>query len=341
MPASFDRDPSTPVLGRVLITGAAGFVGAAVARALREAGTDVVGIDRHADAALGIACGDTTAPGGWQHLAEGCDAIIHTAAVVSNAVDLDEQWRVNVLGTRCVFAVAAETQIRRVVHLSSVRAFSDTAFPSGVDERHPVRPDGNPYVDTKIASEHVALQAHAAGEVEAVVLRPADIYGPGSQPWVIKPLELIRKHQFLLPAMGRGIHSPVYIDDLVWGVLLAATVPEAAGQVFTIGGPRSVTTAEYFGHLCRLAGQRRPIVVPTSVAVALASATDGVRRIAGVRNEVNAVSVRYLTRTGTYSMEKARVLLGYEPVVDLAEGMERTERWLRAEGLIPSATREN
>jgi nucleoside-diphosphate-sugar epimerase len=197
-----------------------------------------------------------------------------------------------------------------------------------------VRTDGNPYVDTKIASENVLLQAHAAGLVEAVVIRPGDVYGPGSMPWVLKPLALIRSRQFLLPAMGRGVFSPLYVDDLVVGLLLAVRRPEAAGQVFTLTGPAAVPCAEYFGHLFRISGHRGPICVPTPVAVALAGAADRANRILRRRNEVNPTSVRYLARRGTYSSAKARRMLGYDPKVDLDEGMRRTETWLRGEGLV-------
>lgn len=319
---------------RVLVTGGAGFIGRAIIERLRADGDDAAGVDLVADPAAGVVAGDTTEPSAWRGALDGCDAVIHTAAVVSNAVDLDEQWRVNVLGTRRVIEAARDAGVRRVVHLSSIRAFSDIAFPDGVTEDHPVRPDGNPYVDTKIASEHVALQAHAAGEIEATIIRPGDVYGPGSVPWVLKPLDAIRSGQFLLPARGAGIHSPVYVDDLVAGVVLALRSPAAAGQVFTIAGPRGVRSDEYFGHLYRMLGRRGPIGIPTAPAVALAAVADRVNRLRGARSEVNAISMRYLARGGTYSIEKARRVLGYEPAVDLDEGMRRTEAWLRETGRI-------
>lgn len=328
-------DPSAvPTVRRVLITGALGFIGRTVADRLRADGVEVVGVDRAADPGRGVVEGDTTDPAGWAAQLDGCDAVLHTAAVVSNAVGVDEQWRVNVLGTRRVVAAARDAGVRRVVHLSSIRAFSDVGFPDGVTEDHPVRPDGNPYVDTKIASEQVVLQAHAAGEVEAVVVRPGDVYGPASRPWVLLPLEAIRARQFVLPAMGRGIHSPVYVDDLVEGLVLATTHPAAAGQVFTIAGPRGVRCDEYFGHLYRMLGRRGPLGLPTAVAIAAAAGADRAHRLRGHRTEVNAISMRYFTRTGTYSIEKARRMLGYDPKVDLDEGMARTEEWLRAEGLL-------
>jgi nucleoside-diphosphate-sugar epimerase len=329
---------------RVFVTGAGGFIGSALLEALRSNGIEAAGVDRvppPGDEA--VVPGDTTDPGGWQHALEGADVVVHAAAVVSNAVGLDEQWQVNVLGTRRVVEAAAAAGVRRFVHLSSIRAFSDNGFPPGVTEDHPVRPDGNPYVDTKIASEHVVLAAHATGEVEAVVVRPGDVYGPGSQPWVVKPLALHRTGQLLLPARGRGVFSPVHVDDLVRGLVLAATRPAAAGQVLTLVGPRPVTTAEYFGALTRAAGRRAPMSAPTPVAVALAALVDGANRAVGRRTEVSAGTVRYLARTGSYSGEKARRLLGYEPRVDLDEGMRGVAAWLREQGLsrgpAPSAGR--
>lgn len=319
---------------RAFVTGAGGFIGRAVAERLRAAGAEVAGVDFAADPERGVVAGDVAEPGPWQAAAAGADVVVHTAAIVSNAYDVDESWRVNVLGTRRVLDAAAAAGARRFVHISSVRAFSDLGFPDGVDERHPVRPDGNPYVDTKIASEQVALQAHAAGEIECVVVRPGDVYGPGSRPWTILPLEIIRSNRFLLPAMGRGVFSPVYVDDLVDGLVLAAEHPAAAGQVITLGPPHGVPAREFFGHYHRMLGKRGPLCLPTPLAVAAARAAGAAERLRGRRTEVNAASMRYLARPGGYSIGKARRLLGYEPQVDLDEGMRRTEAWLREQRLL-------
>lgn len=316
---------------KVFVTGAAGFIGAALVRACRDAGMTAGGVDLVVPPGdPDLVVGDTLEPAGWQHALAGTDVLVHTAAVVSNAVDLDRQWQVNVLGTRRVLQAAAAAGVRRFVQVSSVRAFSDVGFPDAVTEDHPVRPDGNPYVDTKIAGEQVVLQAHAAGEVEAVVIRPADVYGPGSQPWVVKPLDLMASGQFMLPAMGRGVFSPVHLDDLVRGLLLAVTHPAAAGQVFTLTGPRPVTTRQYFGALADAAGRHRPLVLlPTPVCVGLAAVADRANRALRRRNEVNPQTVRYLTRRGSYSGEKAGRLLGYRPEIDLDAGMATVRDWLR------------
>ncbi len=107
---------------------------------------------------------------------------------------------------------AAKAGAERFVHLSSVVAFGFD-YPEGVDEGHPLRTNGAPYVDTKVASEQVVLQAHAAGEVDCTIIRPGDVYGPGSYFWTVTPVREIAAHRAILPAMGRGEVSPVFVDD--------------------------------------------------------------------------------------------------------------------------------
>jgi nucleoside-diphosphate-sugar epimerase len=322
------------VVERVLITGGAGFIGRSLTERLRAEGVEVVGLDMQTDKGEGIVAGDITEPGSWQSAAENCDTVIHTAAAVTNTASDDYGWRVNVLGTKHVIDAAAAAGARRVVHLSSVRAFSDTGFPDGVTEEHPVRPDSSVYVNTKIASEQVALQAHAEGRVETTVIRPGDVYGPGSRPWTVLIVEAIKKNQFLLPAMGKGIFSPVYIDNLTAGVALAAAKPEGAGQVFTITDGVGVTNREFFGHYFRMLGRKGPRCVPTAAAMALVAVPEAAAAISGTPTEIRRESMRFFTRTGTYSIEKARRLLGYEPTVGLDEGMQKTESWLRSQGLL-------
>jgi len=322
---------------KVLISGAAGFIGRALSERLQADGVEVVGLDMQTDKGRGIVAGDITEAGGWDAAAEGCDTVIHTAAAVTNAASADFGWRVNVLGTKNVIDAAVAAGAERFVHFSSVRAFSDVNFPAlpgGVTEEHPVRPDASVYVTTKIASEQVALQAHAAGRIETTVVRPGDVYGPGSRPWTVLIVEAIRSNQFLLPAMGNGIFSPAYVDNLVDGVCLAAAKKEAAGQVFTISDGVGVTTKEFFGHYFRMLGKKGPRVLPTPAATALAAVPEGIAAISGNSTEIRRESIRYLARKGTYSIDKARALLGYEPAVDVAEGMRRTEDWLRGQGLL-------
>ena len=314
------------------ITGARGFVGRHLAERWRAEGSEVRGVDLAADPGSGVVAGDVTGPGPWEEHAAGCDVVVHTAAIVSNFGSRGDFWRANVVATRRAIDAAVRAGAHRFVHFSSVRAFGDRGFPDGVDESHPVRPDGNLYVDTKIASEQVVLQAHAAGEIECVVVRPGDIYGPGSRPWTVAPVEALRRGPVLLPA--RGLVSPVYVDNLLDGVAQAAAREKAAGRVFTITDGAGVPAREFFGHYSRMLGKGAPPTAPTPVVVAFAEVIGRLERLRGRQSELGAAAILYLTRTGTYSIERARRELGYEPRIDLAEGMRRTEVWLRAEGFL-------
>ena len=318
----------------VFITGAAGFMGRAVSARLRAEGWTVRGVDQVADNSAGIVAGDIGTAGPWQDHMQGADLVVHTAAIVSNAATFDEGWRVNVGGTRNVIDAARDAQVARLLHVSSTAVYSHHR-PASVTELDPVRPSGEVYGETKIAAEQTVWQAHAAGEITATVVRPSDVYGPGSRPWTILPVKMIAAGQVVLPARGHGTFNPIYIEDLVDGLVLAAQHEAAAGQVFNLAGARSCETREFFGHYCQMLGVDGPRVAPTAVAVALARVVGTTLRAIGRPSEANAATMHMLASTGGVSIEKAEKLLGWRPQIDLAEGMARTETWLRSEGLIP------
>ncbi len=328
--------------GTVFVTGAAGFIGGTLCRRYLGAGWTVRGVDRlppGGDAAgsgagpggIELVAGDVTGAGPWQEAMEGADLVIHTAALVSNTAGLDEGWRVNVGGTRRVVETAVTAGVGRLLHFSSAAVYGHHRD-GRVDEHTPVRPSGAVYGDTKIATEQVVLQAHAAGEIAVTVVRPTDVYGPGSRPWTILPVQMLRAGQVLLPAHGRGSFVPIYVDDLIDGVVRAAAAPEGSGQVFNLSGGRAVETQEFLGHYCRMLGIGPPRTASTPVAVAVAEVMGRALRLAGRPSEANAATMRMLAATGDVSIDKARRVLGWEPAVDLDEGMRRTEDWLRENG---------
>jgi nucleoside-diphosphate-sugar epimerase len=317
---------------RVFVTGASGFIGRALHERYAADGHDVTGCDLAPDTQRGVVAGDVSEPGAWQDHAAGCELVIHTAATVSFRLERPEEiWRANVLGTANAIAAAERGGAQRFVHFSSVTVYG-FEFPDRVDERYPVHNAYVPYPDTKIASEQVVLQAHLDGRVACTVVRPSDVYGPRSRVWALIPAELIRARRLLLPGGGRGIHSPVYIDNLVDGVVLAAASPDAVGQVFTLSDGVGVPYREFFAPYAELVG-RRLLTVPTSVAIAAAAVIQRAARLTPGDNDINPASVRYLLRKATYSNDKARHVLGWEPNVGLEEGLERTVGWLREQRL--------
>src|SRR3954454_12715353 len=218
---------------KVFISGALGFIGSVLAERYRSDGAEVRGVDVRAEPALGVVAGDIAEEGAWQEHARGCDLVVNTAAYVGFGGELDQVWRVNVLGARRMIDAAARGGADRFVQFSSVTTFG-FEYPDAVDETYPVRLTGNPYPDSKIASEQVTLQAHVAGDVQATIVRPGDVYGPRSRGWTTLPVRMIKSGQMILPDGGHGQIGIVYVDNLVDGVMLAADSEAAVGEIFTI-----------------------------------------------------------------------------------------------------------
>ncbi|MEM1055514.1 MAG: NAD(P)-dependent oxidoreductase [Bacteroidota bacterium] len=317
---------------RIVVTGSSGFLGGAVARAFAEDGHEVVGLDVRPGppgAPWRTVLADLTEAGSWSREVSGADVVIHAAARVGDRGTLAQFRRQNVTATREVVRASAEAG--RLVHVSSI-VVHGSRFPSPCPEDHPPQPTGAPYTDTKIIAEHAVLRAHASGEVRAVVVRPGDVYGPGSEPWTARPVRMMQAGQFVL--VRGGVLSPVFVDDLVRGLVLAATVPEAEGDVFHLAGGVGVPAAEYFGHYATMLGVRLRSI-PQPIARGLAAAMEGAFGLARREPPFSRTTLEYVTHPGTYAITRAAEVLDWCPEVDLPEGMRQSELWLRSEGLLP------
>jgi nucleoside-diphosphate-sugar epimerase len=155
-----------------------------------------------------------------------------------------------------------------------------------------------------------------------IVIRPGDVYGPGSVPWVDRPIAMMKKGLFLLPGRGQGIMNHVHVDNLVDGIFRAID-QKAWGETFNLADGRRTTNLEYFSRLAEVAGLAPPRVIPAGLFRAIGAANRAVTRAGLKLVELDVDTVKYLERPGVYSIEKARTKLGFEPKIDLDEGMRR------------------
>ncbi|MDP9384834.1 MAG: NAD-dependent epimerase/dehydratase family protein, partial [Actinomycetota bacterium] len=257
----------------------------------------------------------------------GCDRVVHTAAIVSDWGPMADFVRVNVEGTRNVLDAAAAAGAARVVCLASVAVWG-YRFEGEMPEDAPPRPCGMPYIDTKGAAEVLAL---ARG---ATVVRPGDVYGPGSVPWTIRPLEAMRSGAFRLPGRGDGLMTPVYVDDLVDAIVRALFHPAAAGRAYTVWDGEAVSARDFFSHHARMLGRDAPPSLPRPLVAGAALTLEAVARVRRRPPSVSRAALTYISRRGTYPNTRAREELGWQPEVGLAEGMRRTEAWARGAGLL-------
>ena len=323
-------DPQIP--NRVMITGANGFIGNSLMRHYQQQGIEVVGVDLHGDGETVIQ-GVIAQPDSIAHLLDQCDVIVHTAALVSNALGDADMWRVNVQATANLIAAAEKHKVRRFVQISSIVAYGNAAA-GELTEDHPVHADGGSYVLTKLASEHTVLAAQARGSIEVVIVRPGDVYGPGSRPWLILPLEAIHKGQFMLPEKGLGFFRPIYIDDLIRGIALAVSSPEASGEIFNLSCQGYITSQEFFSHHYSWLNKRGPMLVSTRVALIAAAVATKIANLTGTVNEASTATVAQLSTKSWFSIAKAQRILGWTPEVSFEEGMQRSKQWAADQGLL-------
>lgn len=307
------------------VTGAAGFIGAAVCRRLVAEGHDVIGIDVDPGAAARVTAtgaqfrrADVADRGAVRGALDGAELVVHTAALLPGNTTMSEAVRVNVGGTENVCVAARDQGADRVVHLSSVAAWGYD-FQSDITEDEPLAThSSHPYIATKAASELVARK------YRATVVKPGDVYGPGSHPWAVLPFEMIRGRRLALPMRGRGILTLVYVDDLVDCVYRALTTPAAEAGAFTAWDGRPVSAKEFFDHYARMLGRSGVPTAPTALLRPVMRLTPG----------VDPDDLQFLMRRAVYPNARARQVLGWKPRMTLEEGMARTEEWFRKEGLL-------
>ena len=319
---------------RAAVTGAGGFIGGAVCRRLLDEGAAVTAIDLRPDALAEVASAgadpapaDITDPAAIEAALAGAELLVHCAAIVSDAGSMADHIRVNVGGTATVLGAAAAAGVERTVHVSSVVVYGFDN-PGEQDESAHLHNCGVPYIDTKSASDRVARRCGA------VVIRPGDVYGPGSVPWTRRLFEMAKAGRIAVPGEGDGQMLAVYIDDLADAIVLGLR-RGTPGEAYTAwNDAEPVTFAEFFDRVGAIAGTRARRV-PAPVLRLAGMAGELAARITGGPPELTRHSVVLIDRAGTVSARRARTELGWEPRVGLDEGMRRAEEWLRAEGLAP------
>jgi nucleoside-diphosphate-sugar epimerase len=336
---------------RILVTGAAGWLGFRLVRALVEGlpdleefrepdrnlrvrvlilpGEDPGPLQRLSDR-LEIVTGDLRKPEDCARLCEGSRGavLIHAAGLIHprRVADL---YAVNVGGTENLLRAAASAGVRRVVVVSSNSAcgcnpHSDHLF----DEYSPYHPYMN-YGRSKMQME-LAVKAHQkAGDIETVIIRAPWFYGPNQPPRQTLFFAMIRDGKAPVVGGGERLRSMAYVDNLSQGLLLAARTGSANGQVYWIADRRPYTMNEVidtierlmegeFGQICTHRRLRLP-----GLASEVAELADFTLQGLGLYNpKIHVLSE--MNKTIACSVARAERELGYRPAIELEEGMRRS-----------------
>ncbi len=313
----------------VVVTGASGFLGRAVATALVADGHDVRTLQRRPSDVAGAAdlLGSVTDAALVARAVDGADAVIHLAAKVSLAGDPREFRAVNVEGTRTMLDAAQQAGVPRFVHISSPSVAHAGAALAGVgaESASPAHARGE-YARTKAEAELIALTRDAE-DFRVVAVRPHIVWGPGDPQLVERVIDRARRGRLPLLGGGTALIDTTYVDNAADAILAAMHRTEeahGAAYVVTNGEPRPV--GDLIASMCLSAGVQPPRwSVPAGAARAAGAAIERVWAIAPGSDEppMTRFLAEQLSTAHWFDQRETRRALAWAPAVSLDEGFRR------------------
>jgi dihydroflavonol-4-reductase len=327
---------------KVFVTGGTGFIGGEVVRQLRDRGDEVVCLVRNpakATELTKLGCrlvdGDLGDERAIRTGMEGCDAVIHAAAVYEVGIPASERpamREANVGGTERVLGAALELKVPKVVYVSTVGVFGNT-HGRIVDEsyEHPAESFTSAYEETKWEAHQVAKRLIGEG-LPCVIVQPGGVYGPGDTSSVGQLLDQFLSGRMpLMPFPELGI-CLTHVEDIAAGILLARDRGRA-GETYVISGP-ATTMREAIGVVADVTGRKPPRgAIPTPLMKAMIPIGPLVGKVMGQPPNLRELISSADGVTFWASYEKAQRELGYEPR-GLEEGLRAM---LAAQGRISAA----
>jgi nucleoside-diphosphate-sugar epimerase len=326
-----------------LVTGATGFLGAALTRRLLADGVRVRVLARSAMKARPLAdhggevvVGDITNATAVAAALDGVRVVYHLAGrLLEPGVRATEYYRTHVEGTKVLLACCRrQSSLERFVHCSTTGVVGVTGD-RPADETAPLRPT-NVYEATKAEAE-IAVRNTWRDGFPAVIARPGLVYGPGD-------LHLLAFFRAVLGRQFRPIGRkavwlhPIYIDDLTDGMVRCGGSAEAVGQCFNLAGRRPVPLVDMAAAIARAGGTRVPPGhIPLAAARAVAVLGDRLPPMLKRSAPLTSSRLDFLTHSRAYDVTKARRLLAFTATTDLPTGAARSLAWYREAGYLRAA----
>lgn len=333
---------------RILITGGTGFIGSRLALELLGRGHEVLVLGRpgaaptaekeNADelrsAGGGVRAIDVNDVEGLAEAVRDREIVYHFAAVQHEMNVPDSAFRrVNVEGVRSLVEACIEAGVRRFVHGSTIGVHGDGST-EPIAEDSPLEPT-NVYDVTKKEGEAAARSL--SERIEIVILRIGETYGPGDRR-LLKLFRGIQRGRFFLIGSGKNLHQPIYVDDLVDGLVLAAEHERAPGQTMLMAGPEAITTRRMAETVAQALGTR--LVrwrAPMSVFLAIAFVLETALRPLGIQPPLHRRRMNFFRLNLVFRMDHAKEIMGFAPHTRFEEGALLTAAWYREKGLISEA----
>lgn len=331
----------------VVVTGAAGWLGTNLVRALvgdRDQvrclvqGPDEAALLEVVSPSVEAVVGDVRDPAALDRLFDGVPSptVFHAAGVIHPCSGTRELFDVNVGGTELVLDRARRVGAHRFLHVSSNSPFGANATPQDRFDEDSV---ANPYMGygaSKLEAEEIVRRNHERGDVEAVILRPPWFYGPFQPERQTQFLRALRRGRFPLVGDGRQQRSMVYTGNLVHGLLRAEVAPKAPGNAYWIADAEPYELRQVFSTVQDaleaegLSVTRRMPRLPLFAAAVAVRVDELAQRGGRYLQPVHVLGE--LRDTIACDISRARAEIGYDPKVALLEGMRTSIRWCLERG---------
>ena len=297
----------------VLVTGGTGFLGAHLCRKLAAEGAAVKALDmcaggiNNSSAALAgcelVQC-NVASPDLVMDSAAGADTIVHLAfPMVLRQRSVDARAVADIMAGLINIINAALEHKALLIYISSIAVYGNGRYVP-IDEEHPLEPVLI-HGAVKLAGENICRVMEKSDDLKTVILRVADIYGPGNARLSVPIrflLQAMRNQPLTVYGDGSDSRTYTYVSDFTEAVVLSMNIPGAAGGIFNIGGEQCVSMLEL---------------------------AETVREVTG-----GTVPVSRLERPGAgrrlhISSQEAKKILGFRPAIGIAEGLARTYQWIK------------
>jgi nucleoside-diphosphate-sugar epimerase len=264
--------------------------------------------------------------------------LFHCAGIVHPRLFVRELYEVNLKGTRNLLRAAEEAGVRRVVVLSSNSPAGNNPRPDDrFDESSPYHPYMT-YGRSKMLMELAVREFQDRGQIETVILRPTWFYGPGQPERQSAFFRMIRNGRVPIVGDGENMRSMVYIDNLCQAILLCENIPVANGQTYWVADRRPYSMNEITGTVERLMEEEfglpvahRRLRLPRAVGEIAQACDAAIQGLGLYQQRVHVLSE--MNKTIACSIQRAQHDLGYEPMIDLEEGMRRSLAWCYEKGI--------
>jgi len=325
--------------GPVLVTGGTGFIGRRLIDRLIAMNVEVVSfalpdepVPDHWGEQVKVLRGDITRAEDVNAAMSGIHTVIHLAAVVGMGA-YDIHWAVTVEGSRNVYeaAVASGT---KVVLASSIVVYGDQIQSTVCHEGLEHGKYQGAYSRAKMAQEKLALTYQAGRGLELVVVRPANVYGVGSGPWVEGMLGLIQADMLTIVGDGSGNAGLVHVANLVEAFLLAATDPKAVGRIYTACDGLDITWGEYLNDLASMVGKSPLSDAPLEALLQAAREHENPEKLEAMEG-MPTYPLEILNLIGSdnrFDTTRLRDELGWQPTFSYAEALKEIRESLPSTG---------